>query len=101
MRAGWRFEKEDNKNTIFVSLVSFRDRRCPKTLLALFAKAANPALVTVGVVQQNKEGVDLDCFNEYCRIAGKKCRSNNVRMIRIPAEESRGVMVVRHMASSL
>ena len=100
MRVGWRYEKEDNENTIFVSIVSFRDRRCPASLLDLFAKAKRPDLITVGVVQQNIRS-DVDCFREYCHRAKAACRPDNVRMIRMPADESRGVMVVRHMASSM
>jgi hypothetical protein len=100
MRSGWRYEKKDNSGTIFVSLASFRDRRCPRTLVELFEKASRPDRISVGVVQQN-EPEDPDCFAAYCKEAGANCRPENVRIIRIPAAESRGVMVVRHMASSL
>ncbi len=100
MRRGWKYETADNTGTIFVSLASFRDKRCPRTLVELFAKAAHPGKISIGVVQQN-EPSDPDCFAEYCKVAGAACRPENVRVIRIPAKETRGVMVVRHMASSL
>jgi [Skp1-protein]-hydroxyproline N-acetylglucosaminyltransferase len=83
-----------------VSLVSYRDRRCANTLFELFAHAERPSRISVGVVQQNEES-DQDCFEEYCRRAGSYCRPDNVRVIKIPARKSRGVMVVRHYASSL
>ncbi len=99
-RQGWKYESGDNVDTIFVSVASYRDRRCSTTLFELFAHAKRPSRVNVGVVQQNDES-DEDCFAEYCRRAGSYCRPSNVRIMTIPASESRGVMVVRHYASSL
>lgn len=100
MRAGWKYESRSNTGTIFVSIVSFRDRRCPDTLFELFSKAQRPDRINVGVVQQNAPE-DVDCFTTYCKRAGDECRPDNVRIVRMPAHESRGVMVVRNMASSL
>ena len=97
---GFKYNDSNNEGTIFVSLVSYRDPKCGSTLVELFKKALNPEKVNVGVVQQNLEG-DKDCFEEYCRLADQRCRRDNVRMIRMKAEESRGVMVVRHLASTM
>lgn len=64
MRSGWLFDGlggADRNGTIFVSLVSYRDPLCPRTLLELFSKARTPRKVFVGLVQQNEDG-DVDCF---------------------------------------
>lgn len=79
---------------------SFRDSRCPKTLLEIFDKAENPSRVFVGIVQQNTES-DVDCFDEYCKEAGSACMRDHVRLVRMHANDARGVMVVRHIASTL
>lgn len=97
---GKTFTRRSRQNTIFVSVVSYRDDKCPLTLMELFSKAARPDLINVGLVQQNERG-DVDCFTEYCRQAGVRCRRDNVRMIRMTASEARGVMVVRHLATTL
>ncbi len=94
------YSRASPQGTIFVSLVSYRDDKCPLTLMEIFSKATRPDLVNVGLVQQNDEG-DVDCFTEYCRQAGPRCRRDNVRMIRMAANEARGVMVVRHLATTL
>ena len=41
-------------NTIFVSIASYRDENCPKTLYSLFKNAKYPERVFVGICQQNK-----------------------------------------------
>jgi hypothetical protein len=79
---------------------SFRDERCPKTLSEIFSKARFPHRIFVGVVQQNNKE-DVDCFNKYCIDAGDSCLAANVRVVQIEASKSRGVMVVRHIASTL
>ena len=53
--------------TIFVSISSFRDKLCPKTLFNIYTKAAYPERITVGVVQQN-EDIDIDCLKGYCEL---------------------------------
>ena len=42
------------RNCIFVSIASYRDRECSKTIHSLFANAASPSNVFVGVCEQNK-----------------------------------------------
>ena len=41
-------------NSIFVSIASYRDRECKKTIHDIFSKAANPFSVFVGVCEQKK-----------------------------------------------
>lgn len=100
MRPGWKFASADNSGTIFVSLVSYRDDKCPISLKEMFEKARNPDKVFVGIVQQNQNG-DVDCFETYCKEAGTGCRFDNIRVIRMAASEARGVMVVRHLATTM
>lgn len=100
---GWgrdfEFDPREN-NAIFISVVTFRDVQCPGTLVEAFARAARPDLVRIGLVQQNEDS-DVDCFEEYCKKVGGKCRSSQVRVIRIKPAEARGVMMARGVASSL
>ena len=47
--------------TIFVSIASYRDYRCPKTVRQLFNQATYPSRMRVGIVDQIKPGTDLNC----------------------------------------
>ena len=49
---------------IFVSIVEYRDSRCPLTLANLFSKAKNPKRIYVGEII--KLTVDKDLLNFFC-----------------------------------
>ena len=64
------FYVKPKKNTIFVSVASYRDTQLNQTLLNLFENATNYKLVYVCVCQQNhpefpKEFVDLIKLHKY------------------------------------
>jgi len=64
---------EDATATIYVSISSFRDYRCPHTLKNLFTKAQHPERLHVGlIVQMRQETKDKDCFKEYCTLMGSQ-----------------------------
>uniref|UniRef100_A0A7S3NHA1 Uncharacterized protein n=1 Tax=Aureoumbra lagunensis TaxID=44058 RepID=A0A7S3NHA1_9STRA len=54
---------------IFAAIASFRDSLCATTVHGLFSRATHPERVRVGVIQQNKEDEDEDCFDTYCALA--------------------------------
>ena len=54
------YDKIRNDGSIFVSIASYRDTECMKTLTDLFDKADNPGIIYVGICHQNKNK------NEYC-----------------------------------
>lgn len=61
---------ESWKNTdtkLWAGIASFRDNRCGLTLFNMFSKAAYPARITAGVVQQNESG-DMACLTTYCNL---------------------------------
>ena len=82
------------KDTIFISIASYRDDVCLDTLKSLFENAANPKNVFVGICQQNKPEEDQDCQlnNE------NNC---NIRTIRIPHYEAKGPTWARYLCSTL
>ncbi len=47
--------------TIFVSIASYRDYRCPHTLRQLFLQATYPERIRVAIVDQLKPGEDTNC----------------------------------------
>ena len=61
MPAGLRAGAAVNRQTIFISLASYRDMECSPTLLDLFRVARNPYRVYVGLAQQNRAG-DTPCL---------------------------------------
>ena len=52
-----------NPNSIFVSIASYRDRECKKTIHSLFENAVSPLSVFVGVCEQNKIKKGLRWFS--------------------------------------
>mmetsp|Transcript_6705 Transcript_6705/g.13789 ORF Transcript_6705/g.13789 Transcript_6705/m.13789 type:complete len:581 (+) Transcript_6705:114-1856(+) len=62
------------KSTIFVSIPHFRDgKRCGQTLQRLFATAAHPDRVHVGLIEQTDTEHPQDdptCLDEYCKLMG-------------------------------
>ena len=82
------------KNTIFVSLASYRDNLCSRTLDSLYSTAKYPENVFVGICQQNDPS-DPDCIIE------KYKDHPNVRIMRIPHTEAKGPTFARAICSTL
>lgn len=88
--------------SLFVGVSSFRDKRCPQTLVNYFTKAKYPNRVMVGVVQQNNHD-DVDCVTEYCNLMGghkegPKCpHFDNIKTLRVEAKHAAGPCYGRHL----
>ena len=76
--------------TIFVSIANYRDSETPHTLRDLFARAAHPERIFVGVFSQVVPGEDDDCLPAGGYPAAQ------VRELRCDAAESRGACWARH-----
>ena len=88
------------KNTIFISVASYRDNQCPLTLKDLFKKAQNPHNVYVGICQQNHIK-DIDCsIQKYCSV-NKICTDNQIRIMRLDYKEAKGPTFARYHCSKL
>ena len=85
-------------NTIFVSIASYRDELCTKTLESMFSNAENPSLVYAGICQQNSVE-DNECVDNLNDII--KNNTNNIKLIRIPHYEARGPTYARYLCSTL
>lgn len=85
------------KNTIFVSIASYRDDVCTDTLDSLFKMAENPNSIFVGICQQNDDTQDKDCIS----LVENTPLANNVRIIRIPHYEAKGPTHARYLCSTL
>lgn len=88
--------------SLFVGVSSFRDKRCPQTLVNYFTKAKFPERLTVGVVQQN-EHEDVDCVAAYCKLMGNKKEDStcpyfdNIKIVRVEAKNAAGPCYGRHL----
>ena len=83
----------DREETIFVSIASYRDKNCPRTVKSLFENAAVPENVTVGICQQNDPDKDPDCYPEEWR--------DQIRIIRMNYFDARGPTYARYLCSTL
>ena len=85
--------KQIKKDTIFVSIASYRDKVCNTTVKSLLDSADNKDRIFVGICQQNKDG-DQDClesFEEY----------PNLKIIRLKHTEAEGPTYARYKCSTL
>ncbi|MBF0428606.1 MAG: hypothetical protein HQL94_06750 [Magnetococcales bacterium] len=79
---------DSEKQTIFVSVASYRDSECPWTLEDLFAKATYPDRIYVGVLWQVAE----EDPKAFCQIPN---RPDQVRGLMVDASASLGVCWAR------
>lgn len=86
-------------NTIFVSIPSYRDGDCQDTVKDLFAKAANPENIYVGIVHQNKEKSE-SCLSK-CEECKKRLESDHIRVIDFPHTDAKGPVFARFEATKL
>ena len=49
-------------NNIFISIASYRDKNCTKTIKSIYENAKYPENIFIGICQQNNEEVDIDCL---------------------------------------
>ena len=91
-------ENKINKNSIFVSIASYRDVSCTKTLSSIYQNAANPNKIFVGICQQNDKN-DPSCINH----SNEHIRSyiNNIRIIKLPHYLAKGPTYARFLCSTL
>jgi hypothetical protein len=81
------------KDTIFVSIASYRDDVCHSTLTNLYEMAEKPENVYVGICQQNKDEEDQDCVGKY--------NNKNIRIKRISYKEAKGPTYARYLCGEL
>ncbi|WP_130472648.1 GlcNAc-transferase family protein [Candidatus Magnetaquicoccus inordinatus] len=80
--------------TIFVSIASYRDRECAATIADLFAKAAHPERLALGVLWQIDRDRDGSAYTQIL------CRAEQVRGEVVAASRSRGPCWARHWIQS-
>jgi len=85
----------ESNRRIFVSIASYRDVECQQTIRSLFAKAAHPDRVFLGVVHQLKLPDDAPV------VPGPHPYPDQVREMRLPHSMATGPCLARHLAQSL
>ena len=83
--------------TIFVSVASYRDEECSKTLVDMFSKATTPSRCHAGVCEQNKVGATF----EKCMKAEMDRWSRNVRIVTLDHTQAKGPTYARYVCASL
>lgn len=84
--------------TIFVSVVSYRDPECAQTVADLFTTAFCPHRVFVGVFQQNNEQRDVDLLRALSALVARGAMpdfKDHVRIVRASHLAARGPVVAR------
>lgn len=81
------------QDTIFVSIASYRDSMCSRTINSLFENAKRPQNIWVGLCEQNDKNNDDTCFSQKWK--------SHIRQIRIPHWDAKGPTWARYLCSSL
>ena len=85
-----------SKKTIFVSVASYRDFYCSRTLESMYKNAARPENIYVGLCIQNKEE------DEDCGLSGELAQySKNIATIRMKNYEAKGPTWARYLCTTL
>lgn len=93
--------------TIFISIASYRDPECAKTVSRAFERAAEPNRVSFGIFQQNAD-VDVDCVAGLADLV--ECPSHPVcgrvatgqlRAYRVHWSQTLGPTIGRHLSERL
>lgn len=84
---------ETSKDSIFVSVASYRDCECINTVSDIFFRAAFPQRITVGVCQQNIEGLDDDI--DLRRSQVYQLYKDQIRILDMSAYDAKGPMLAR------
>ncbi len=87
-------------NNIFISIASYRDNECIKTIENLYENAKNPHSIFIGICQQNNNKLDEDAIYNIKREYYDKYK-NNIRIIRIPYYDAKGPYYARYLCCSL
>jgi len=88
------------KNTIFVSIASYRDKQCVNTLKELFINAKNPENINVGIYQQNKSEEEKCELIEEC-IRDGLCVKTQIKEISVDYLDAKGPAYARYYCSTL
>jgi len=80
------------KNTIFISIASYRDKNCNLTIKSIYNNARFPENIYIGICQQNKN-TDIDSLHDIT--------NNNIKIIRIDYTEAKGPVYARYLTSKL
>lgn len=82
--------------TIFVSICSYRDKICKKTVENLFENAEYPDRIFVGICEQNKKGMkEEECIKDNER------QQEQIRIIKMDHEDAKGPTYARFLCSLL
>lgn len=86
--------------SIFISIASYRDILCNKTIESIFENADNPNLIFIGICEQNNSDENLEkCLNNDNTLINKYV--NNIKTIKIPYWEAKGPTYARYLCSTL
>eukprot|EP00555_Chaetoceros_dichaeta_P012776 CAMPEP_0198258068 /NCGR_PEP_ID=MMETSP1447-20131203/7594_1 /TAXON_ID=420782 /ORGANISM="Chaetoceros dichaeta, Strain CCMP1751" /LENGTH=583 /DNA_ID=CAMNT_0043945113 /DNA_START=234 /DNA_END=1988 /DNA_ORIENTATION=+ len=95
-------EMVDELETIFITIASYRDYRCPHTVESVFARATYPERIRVGIVDQLDLTTDTNCGKpkELCDLDPSQilCKySNLIDVFEMNATLSVGPVFARHI----
>jgi hypothetical protein len=84
-------------DTIFVSVASYRDAECSRTLETIFGKADHPDRIFVGICEQNKNGE----LGELCIGPNIQKYSDQIRILKMDHKEAKGPTLARYYCADL
>lgn len=87
-----------SRQTIFVSVASYRDELCSDTIQSIFEMADDESRIYVGICEQNKQGENKErCVTD--RLSTE--RQKRVRVIEVDFSEAKGPTYARYLCARL
>lgn len=118
-----KYPRQRYDNSLFVSVVSFRDPFCPMTIQSLYEMAKYPDTLYVGLVQQNcfeehctgidnkehhlkdSQDKDIDCYEEFCKssegVKSNACKTGAFQVLNVNETEGLGPHMARYFAAKM
>jgi hypothetical protein len=95
--------RRSNGSTIFISIVSYRDAECSKTLQQLYHRAVDPTRLRIGLVEQDRDSSHSSCLPQTGLEATQDApwRSDQIRRVFLSHLEAKGPTHARFRASLL
>ena len=88
--------------TFFVAIASFRDVECVLSVRTMFAQAANPRRLMLGIVEQNEPGDPICTPDEFYECASPDfCPIDNIRRRRLASRKGKGPCFGRYVSMLL
>lgn len=90
-----KLKKGIKKDTIFISIASYRDVDCSNTVNSIYNNAKYPNNIYLGICEQNSDNIQEECIDKNFKY------NDNIKKVRLSYKEAKGPTYARYICSNL